>query len=165
MIRTLAVCAALVASPVLAVDLTLPTGAKPLLTQTSTLDSYALPVAGFDGVLVPSQVFEGMVERRTWRVTGGTGTSLQVLKPLREQARAQGWDVVFECKDRDCGGFDFRFGIEIEPAPDMYVDLRNFRFLSATRGQGEALSLLVSVSRTATYVQMVQITAPEVLPR
>lgn len=160
MIRALAACAALTATAALALDPSLPPNAQPVSIRTSALDSYALPVGVFDGAAVPSQRFEGTVERRTWRISGGAGTSLQVLKPLREQARANGYEVVFECKDRECGGFDFRFAVEVVPAPDMYVDLRSYRFLSAVRGEAEALSLLVSVSRTATYVQVITVTAP-----
>ena len=54
-------------------------------------------------------------------------------------------------------GFDFRFGIEALPGPEMYVDLGNYRFLSATRktatGNDRYLTVLVSQSAQHDFVQ------------
>lgn len=160
MIRAiLALNAALVLPTTLIADLALPQGARLLSDWSSPLDSYDLPVAAFAGSGVPSRRFEGRLERRTWSMSGAVGTALQILAPLREQLRADGYEIVFECADTECGGFDFRFAIDVAPAPAMYVNLRDFRFLSAIRGADGALSLLVSVSPTAAYVQEIQITA------
>lgn len=158
MIRAIALCAALAAVPALADELSLPQAARLVSERHSPLDDYDLPVAVFDGAAVPALGFQGEVRRLTYRIDGGAATTLQILAPLREQLLAQGYDILFECRDRGCGGFDFRFAIEVVPAPDMHVDLRNFRFLSATRGGAEALSLLVSVSRTMTHVQVIRVT-------
>ena len=161
MIRRLAACAMLAALPALAQDGAavpdVPPGALALHASDSALDSYALPLAPFDGAGVPSRRLEGRIERRSWRLSVSPATSLQLLRPLREQALAQGWTIAFECADRDCGGFDFRFATEVIEAPDMHVNLRDFRFLSATRGAGEALSILVSVSRSASYIQTIRV--------
>lgn len=48
--------------------------------------------------------------------------------PLRDQLIEAGYDVVLDCDQNTCGGFDFRFGTEVLPAPDMYVNIRAFRF-------------------------------------
>lgn len=150
-------CAAIAASPAAAVTPALPQGAVPVLEMVSPSDSYALPVGPFDGTEIPRRIFEGRVERRTWRLPAGSATSLQILAPLRSEIQEGGFELLLDCADRECGGFDFRFGIEVAPAPDMHVNLRDFRFLSAVRGD-EAISLLVSVSPTAAYVQQIRVT-------
>lgn len=143
----------------LAVELSFPTGTRQLTERLSPLDSYELPVGSFrDGQISVMRV-EGAMRRETWRVTSSTLTTLQVLEPLRQQLRAAGYQPLFQCEDRGCGGFDFRFQTEIVPPPGMYVDLRDFRFLSARRKQGQVLSLLVSQSRGAVYIQKFEVVA------
>ncbi|MBK0325873.1 OmpA family protein [Rhodobacteraceae bacterium F11138] len=152
---------ALLPSLVAAQIVTLPDGAQQVSNRVSPLDSYALPVAPFDGQSVPTQQFEGRVERDTWRLSGTALTTLQLLDPLRDQIARAGYEIVFQCQDRECGGFDFRFQTEVVPAPDMQVDIRNYRFVSAVRGSDRAISLLVSRSRTAAYVQVITVAPGE----
>ncbi|MCB5408541.1 OmpA family protein [Pseudogemmobacter faecipullorum] len=126
------------------------------------LDSYAMPVGPWQKATgLPVQRVEGQVSRRAWRLNAPGATLFAVLLPLREQLQAAGWQILFECETRDCGGFDFRFSTEVLPEPDMHVDLNQFRFLSARRGE-EALSLLISRSGDAAFVQQVAV-GPEAL--
>ncbi|TDE38988.1 OmpA family protein [Antarcticimicrobium sediminis] len=155
MIRAVALCTLLTACP--AVALELPQGARLLSERVSPFDSYALPRAAFVGDGVPAQIFEGQVERRTWRMEGGPFAPLQLLAPLRDQLAARGYEILFECRAQGCGGFDFRFGTEIAPAPHMHVDIGNFRFLSAIRKGDEALSLLVSSTGRSSYIQEIHV--------
>ncbi|WP_424985679.1 OmpA family protein [Microbulbifer sp. S227A] len=141
-------------------DLALPASARQLSDRTSPLDSYDLPTGSFADGTIPARRFEGRIERRTFRIDGASSTTLQLMAPLRDQLAGLGYDIVFECKDRDCGGFDFRFETEIVPAPDMHVDIRNYRFLSATRASDDAVSILVSRSGNAAYIQTIRV-APD----
>lgn len=147
----------LVPSIAAAVSLQMPTTARQTAERISPFGSYGLPKASYDGHAVPVEVFEGRVGRRTWRIDGGSFTTLQVMAPLRDQLAAAGFDPVFECEAETCGGFDFRFGVEVVPAPDMHVDIQDFRFLSALHEDGRAVSLLVSRSRTALFVQAIDV--------
>ena len=70
----------------------------------------------------------------------GQSTVLQILAPLRDQLEEQGYEVRLDCAARDCGGFGFRFGIEVVPAPDMMVDISRYHFLSAVAGSRRSLS-------------------------
>lgn len=160
MTRGFAFCAVLVllGSAVAAMDLKLPAGARVLSERISALDSYGLPTGVFANGGVPKTSVEGRVVRRTWRISSPDLTTLQVLAPLRDQISAQGYEVLFDCGERDCGGFDFRFAIEVVPAPDMYVDIRDYRFLAAKGAGDQALSLLVSRSLNALYVQVIEVT-------
>lgn len=157
MIRTFALMICLLAGPANAQDLTLPTSARQVSQRISPLDSYDLPTGVFAHGAVPSRTVEGRVERVTWRLQAGSSTTLQILDPLREQLKTQGFEVTFDCEARACGGFDFRFGTDVVPTPDMYVAINDYRFLSATRGS-EALSLLISRNPPDGYVQMIRVT-------
>lgn len=141
------------AGPLAALDL--PQGARLLAERESALDSYALPVGPYNGETVPGLEVEGRILRRTYRIEGGSATTLQILAPLRARLREEGWEILMECEARDCGGFDFRFGTEIVPAPDMQVDIGDFRFLSAIRGD-DVTSILVSGGRSAAWVQVIE---------
>jgi OOP family OmpA-OmpF porin len=143
--------------PAASLALDLPKTAKQLSDRATALGSYGLPLGPFENGSVPAQNAEGRIDRRSWRIDGGVATTLQLLAPLRAQLVADGYDIVFECREHDCGGFDFRFGTEVIPAPDMYVDLSDYRFLSARRGEDEVLSLLVSRSKASAYIQMIQV--------
>ncbi|SDX30209.1 OmpA-OmpF porin, OOP family [Ruegeria halocynthiae] len=147
----------LLAVPAHAQELTLPASARQISDRTSALDSYDLPTGVFTDGAVPSRIVEGRVERLTWRLQAGSSTTLQILAPLRDQLQAQGFDITFECEARTCGGFDFRFGTEVVPTPDMYVAIHDYRFLTATRGD-DVLSLLVSRNPPDGYVQMIRVT-------
>lgn len=126
-------------------------------TRNESPGSYALPIGAFDGRIVPSRRFEGALDQRALKLEAPGLSTLAILAPLRDQVLAAGYTVVFECESRNCGGFDFRFGTEVMPEPDMHVDLGDFRFLAAERGD-EAISLLVSRSAGSAFVQITRIT-------
>lgn len=160
MIRTAVISLLILAvAPALAA-LELPVTARPQVERISPLDSYALPIGPFADGAIPAELIEGRIERRSWRIDGGSSTTLQMLAPLRAQIAALGYETIFECADKACGGFDFRFETEVLPGPHMYVDLGDFRFLSARRGPGDVQSLLISRTAASVYVQ--QIIATEV---
>ena len=140
--------------------LTLPGNAVLETEETVPLDSYALPTGPWGGERVPTRRIEGAMTRQVWRVPAEGLASLQLLRPLRDQLRAAGYDVIFDCDTDACGGFDFRFGTDVAPPPAMQVDLSDFRFLSATRTDdtGErAVGLLVSATPQAGFVQVIRV--------
>ncbi|NHB76363.1 OmpA family protein [Rhodobacter sp. M37P] len=145
------------ASPAAALTLKLPAEVLDQEVRSESPGSYALPTGPFDGTGVPSRVVEGALDQRALRLAAPGQTTLAILAPLREQVVAAGYEVIFECDARRCGGFDFRFGTDVMPEPDMHVDLADFRFLSAVSGD-EAVSILVSRSAGAAYVQITRVT-------
>lgn len=128
----------------------MPFPASQTFAETRPLASHRIATAQFSGSL-PSVTAEGAVTRRIWQVTGAE-TTLQILAPLREQLMEQGFAPVFECATRACGGFDFRFEIDVTPAPQMFVDLADFRYLAAQNGEAWT-TLLVSRSGDLSFVQ------------
>lgn len=158
MIRTLALLILALCGPAAAQDLTLPAGSRLVSERISALDSYDLPIGVFADGTVPVRQVEGRVERFTWRMQIGASTTLQIMAPMREQIEAQGYEVLFQCEARACGGFDFRYGTEVVPTPDMYVAINDYRFLSAQRGT-DVLSLLVSRNAPDGYVQLIRVSS------
>ncbi|TNF22738.1 MAG: OmpA family protein [Rhodobacteraceae bacterium] len=143
----------------------MPSGARLMTEEHSGLGSYALPLGRFAEGTLPVEVIEGPILRQAWR-RPGAATTLQILVPLRDQIEAAGFTVLLDCKARDCGGFDFRFATEVLPGPGMYVDLTDFRFLSARGAGNAAISVLVSRSSTAAFIQVIRVgDAAEALER
>ncbi|WP_370074014.1 MULTISPECIES: OmpA family protein [Salipiger] len=148
---------AMLCSPAAALELALPGGARLMGERISDPGSYAVPTGPWqDETGIPVIRSEGRILRQAWRIPSPDLTTLQVLAPLREQLEAKGYEIVFDCASARCGGFDFRFGTEVIPAPEMYVDLTAFRFLSARGPGGDHVTLLVSRSNAASYVQVIQ---------
>ncbi|MBN8630868.1 MAG: OmpA family protein [Rhodobacterales bacterium] len=147
---------AVLAQPVAALTLDLPAKVLGEETRSELPGSYALPTGPFDGQTVPSRQVEGALDQRAFRLDAPGATTLAIFAPLRDQVVAGGYEIIFECDARACGGFDFRFNTDVLPEPDMHVDLGDFRFLSAQRGN-EAVSILVSRSAGAAYVQITRV--------
>lgn len=125
--------------------------------------SYNMPVSAWqDG---ESRVIwaEGEITQQAWKIPSSGLTSLQILSPLKLQLADAGFELLFECETKVCGGFDFRFGTDVMPEPAMHIDLGDFRFLAVQRmgkEYPEYVSLLVSRSQTAGYVQLMRVGAP-----
>lgn len=158
----LCLAASLVASSCLALDLALPLGARETVSRVTPAGSYDLPIGAWTETAgVPVASLEGEVRRTAWRMSGAGITTGQVLAPLREQLMSDGFDIIFECSARSCGGFDFRFGTDILRAPNMYVDLSDYRFLSAKSADAtQALSLLISRDGDTVFAQLVEVGPP-----
>lgn len=124
------------------------------------LDSFRLPTGPWTPQGLPVRVAEGALETRAWRIDAVGINTLQIMAPLRDQLAAAGFVTLFECETRACGGFDFRYGTDTLPEPDMHVDLGDFRFLSAERigpDGAEVLALMVSRSSNAGFVQLTRV--------
>ena len=147
---------ATLAQPAAALTLELPAKVLGEVDRSEVPGSYALPTAAFDGTAVPSRQVEGALDQRAFRLDAPGMTTLALIDPLRDQVLAAGYEILFECDARACGGFDFRFHTEVMPEPDMHVDLGDFRFLSAQSGD-EAVSILVSRSAGAAYLQITRV--------
>lgn len=140
--------------PAWAQVLEMPAGARLMQDQSTDPDSYLLPTAAWDGRL-PTLSVEGAVNRQAWRIEGAGLSTLQVLAPLRDQLHEAGYEILLECETEACGGFDFRFSTEVLPAPAMYVDLGDFRFLAAQK-EDEAVGLMISRTSRDAFVQVIR---------
>ena len=155
-----ALCLLCPSSVASALSIDLPNDARETLSRDTSPDSYLVPTGVFADGALPQIAVEGEVRRSAFRVETTGVTPLQILAPLRAQLQADGFEIILDCAARDCGGFDFRFATEILDAPDMIVNLRSFRFVSAVKGPrsapDQAVTLLVSVSAAAVYIQIIR---------
>jgi outer membrane protein OmpA-like peptidoglycan-associated protein len=140
-----------------AVELQLPLGAQPMATRDTGQDRYFAPVGPFAGGTLPTQMIEGAIARSAWRIEAVGLTPLQIIAPLRAQLEAAGYELVLDCAAAECGGYDFRFAAEVLPAPNMYVNIRNYHVVTGLRGHGaEAVNIIASASSGASFVQVIQ---------
>ena len=149
-----------IAQPGHALLLDFPGPAQETGGRAEALTSYRLPVGPWQAGAIPTTVAEGALDQTGWRVDTAGLTTLQLLLPLRAQLVEDGFEILFECETADCGGFDFRYGTDILPEPEMHVDLGDFRYLAARRSGAEGpeyLSLLVSRSSDQGFVQLTRI--------
>ncbi|QBY01976.1 OmpA family protein [Rhodophyticola sp. CCM32] len=151
-------------APAAALDLHMPAAARLVLDQTEAMDRYQMPTGPWSptGGMI-SQDKEGQINRYVWQVVPFGGTCAQLLAPLRAQLVTDGYEVLYSCSDQNCGGFDFRFGMDVAPEPDMHVDLDDFIYLAARKETGDAtydVALLVSRGGGNGYIHMIQISPP-----
>jgi len=158
-LRTALSALALGLCPLAASALTLEFPAPVTVTadEVSAVDEARLPMAAFDGAGVAMRQTDGQVTRQAWRLAAGRMTTLQIMVPLREQLQADGFTVLFECRDRVCGGYDFRFAADVLGEPAMHVDLGDFRYLLAEKAGGVTLALIVSRSPGNGFVQLTRV--------
>ncbi|MEO0918263.1 MAG: OmpA family protein [Pseudomonadota bacterium] len=140
-----------------AVDLTLP-GAVETSRVESPADSVRLPRAPWAPNELAPEV-EGAIIRSVQQTPNPAMTTLQLLEPLRARLIEDGYQQVFTCADAGCGGFDFRFQLDLLPAPDMFVDLGNFRYLLVEHETDapSKVSIVASSSATTAYVHVTEV--------
>ena len=161
--RAFGVILCLLGGPVTAeasLTLAMPSAAQMVLEDIRPDVSHDLPIGPFAGFL-PTDTREGQLTLRVWQIAEDTPI-LRVLAPLRDQISAAGFTPLFACRDTACGGYDFRFATLVALPPEMQVDLTDFHFLAAARGE-ERVSLLVSRAGRTVFVQMIHI-APTGMP-
>ncbi|MFK7938583.1 MAG: OmpA family protein [Roseovarius sp.] len=140
-----------------AFDLSLPSSATLSAEVVEDPGSYQLPVGPYDDDALPALEVEGRLLQQAWRLEAQSITTLQILSPLRDQLTADGYDILLDCSGRECGGFDFRFNTRVLPAPDMFVDLLDYRFMSLRKADTGYASLLISRIGVTAYVQLIHV--------
>ena len=146
------------ASPA-AADLTFATTATQIGQRVGNPARYAFPIAAFDGTTVPTRIAEGALDQRAYRLDGSRANTLALLQPLRAQLESGGYRVIFDCETTDCGGYDFRFAMQVLPEPQMHIDLGDFRYLVAQTAKGDMISLTISRALDQGFVQVTSVVA------
>ncbi|SMX40723.1 OmpA family protein [Maliponia aquimaris] len=147
---------ALCAGPAVAAELSLPAGAVQSFATVQDPGAYALPTGPWANGRVPVDRVEGRVEVAAWHIPGNTATPFQLVQPLRDAFVADGYEVLLDCRARTCGSFDFRFATLVLPAPEMFVNLTDFHFVSARAPDGGAVSILASRDSRQGYLQVIR---------
>lgn len=155
--RLIALACFFTAQPFAAQALDLPAGAI-LQAEISENGQAEIATSRFDGATVPVITASGHVSRQAWRSPGQSQSSYQILTSVRDQLRSDGYQLLYQCQAVSCGGFDFRFQIGHFQAPDMFIDLGDYHFLSARKGDAFA-QVLVSQSAQDAFFELTFVTA------
>lgn len=159
----LALLALLAAAPALGAepfDAGAPKGAEQTAYLERIDDSYDLPVTRFTAQVPGTEPVTGRITWAGFRLADPDATTEAVMAGYRARLTEAGFSAILDCANTACGGFDFRFGASILPAPGMLLDASDFRQLTLRRGDGEAhVSVLVSRVLEAVYIQTVSVIA------
>lgn len=154
------------AAPAAALDLSLPNGTV-VAADTSPARQIRLPQTPWSPNAAPF-IAEGQIDRQVLRVGSGALTSLQLINALRDPLDQAGYTEVFSCSDTACGGFDFRFQLDIIGEPDMHVDLGDFMYVLFQAPEDGAdpntVALLASRTQSAGFVHVTQVSDPQATP-
>lgn len=140
-----------------ALELDLPGGVVSRV-ETSPAASVRLPATAWaPGTKVEET--EGAIRRTAYQLPNSTRTTLQLIDPARAMLEAEGYSTVFGCADAACGGFDFRFQLDLLPEPDMHVDLGNFRYLLMQKegANPHTVSFVASASATSGFLHVTEV--------
>ena len=138
--------------------LQLPLGAKPTYSQIETRLPAQVPVAPFANGILPTEKTPQNIKRTVWAM-GGEQTISQVRSGIAAQLERSGYEEILSCVAKECGGYDFRFAIEVVDEPMMRVNLRDFQFITAKQTVSENpayVTFLLSKSPVSVFVQMTE---------
>ena len=111
---------------------------------------------------VPAQKVSGPVLRRGWRSVDATISVDQFADNLKKKVVSTGYRVVLDCNDTECGGFEFSNNVDILPAPFIYVNLMNFRFMTF-KSKSQYKTILVSKVANSLSLQINEVAEGEKL--
>lgn len=146
--------------------ISLPEAARRTFDDTAATASIRIPVARLGEAGMLKEV-EGSLRRRAWAIPSPTLPTLRVLQGLRQDMEDAGYQVVLDCASEACGGFDFRFALPVLPAPEMNVDIFDYRVLVGRRGDAgreEHVYVLVSKGRANRFVQIYEVARRDAAP-
>lgn len=145
-----------------------PEGAVATAHLDRPFDRYALPVAPFGGEATgvePLRDVEGRVIWSAYRLEDPDASTAEVIAGYRARLAELGFTPALDCATSACGGFDFRFAVQLLPAPAMLLDTAEFAQLSASRtgadGAESFASVLVSRVLGAIQIQTVLVLPAE----
>lgn len=156
----LAFAMSLLAGPAIgeAVRLELPQSAVVVRSDTDELGHHEIATGPWHEGSVPTREVSGFVQRTIWQMPASEADVESVASGFEGWLREHGYEVVLSCRDRVCGGFDFRHRLDMGQSPEMHVDIGNFRYISATAEDGRhAIAVTVSRGGETVYVHAVRV--------
>ncbi|MEM6306816.1 MAG: OmpA family protein [Pseudomonadota bacterium] len=143
------------ALPAQADILTLP--GTPRFVSSQDIDGpFALPTGPWNNG-VPRLNLAGDVHQQVIYLNRNAGV-FKVLETLATQLKDQGYDSLLTCRDRACGGFDFRYAVPVPQPPDFFVDLGHYGFVSALHPNGAAAMVFISRTQDNIHLSLTTIT-------
>ncbi|ALI55550.1 OmpA family protein [Celeribacter marinus] len=138
-------------APACALDLP----ASAILTASKTdTNSISFPVSAVQNGTTQFDAVQGQITTRAYKIAGSSLTSFQAIEPLKAQLQADGFTIAFACADTVCGGYDFRYMLDLVSPPNMFVDLGDFQYVLAQHGDGRRVSIVTSRAGQSAFVQL-----------
>lgn len=138
------------------IDAGSPKGAEITTQAERKSDTYRLPVASFADDASAAVPLTGLTNWAAMKIEGAV--TQDIIDGYRARLVKKGFEVVLDCAGRDCGGFDFRFGVDLLPPPAMQIDVGDFAQLSLRRSKPPGvISVLASDVRGVVYIQTVTV--------
>lgn len=137
-------------------------GARLVAQDSTDAGSVRLPRVPWNPAMVPD-LAEGVISRQVFVLPESSSTTLQLIEPVRKSLEEAGYEQVFTCSDAACGGFEFRFQLDLIGEPEMHVDLGDFRYVLMEHPTAEvhAVSLVASRSRTEGFLHVTRVAQAE----
>ena len=136
-----------------------PEGAVTTAYSDRPFDRYALPAGRYGPGGADAREIEGRVIWSGFRLDGSDVSTAEVMAGYRTRLAALGYQPIFDCATAACGGFDFRFAVQLLAPPAMLIDTADFAQFSASRagdsGAESFVSVLVSRLLGAIHIQTV----------
>lgn len=139
-----------------AFTLDLPKGSTVTAERTTAEAEYALAMGPFADGAVPTRIAKGVVTQTAYRLVENTITPERLMDLIAPQLIQAGLVPLYSCTAQTCGGYDFRFGVDLMRAPDMFIDLGDYAYLSA-QSDTQSVMVLTSRSSNAAYIQVTRI--------
>ena len=142
-----------------ALTLDLPGRLQQKLERGKAVGSVLFPTAVWNGEFVPGTTVTGEVTSRVYQ-SEITDPPEAIMVSISEQLAKAGYTVDLACIAKTCGGFDFRFALPVLPPPEMFVDLGDYAFVSATKDGNFGLMMIASQSPNRAHVQITEVSPP-----
>ena len=137
------------------VSLLVPDNLRLTHEETLSYDQTSIPVGILQGGQVPTKIVSGPVRKRSWTSKDNATTIDQFIETLLSQLDETSYNKLLDCHDVTCGSFDFRFQIDVLPAPYVYINLGNFRYVSLQFG-AQYKTVLISKLANTLWLQIIE---------
>jgi len=100
-----------------------------------------------------------MMLQQVWKIKNFSRTVDEIQKEIKNSLALNEYEIIFECDFKSCGGFKFRFNSNILNMPEMFVNLGNYKFLTAKAinyEKSKFISYIISVGKNTGYIQINQ---------
>ncbi len=141
-----------------------PEGAVSTARSERPFDSYDLPIARYSPNAVGARRVEGRIVWSGLKLNDEGATTAQVIAGYQDRLAALGFAPLLDCANQDCGGFDFRFAVQLMPPPAMLMDAADFAQLTVAKGDAGSetfVSVLVSRLLRTIHIQTVVVAPAE----
>ncbi len=89
---------------------------------------------------------EGAVEQIAYTTPAGASVA-EVYRNYKIKLEEAGYEILFECENKSCGGTKFAYALKVLPIPRMVLDPFQYRYLAAqSERDGQVSSIAIVVS-------------------